>query len=159
MKLFFCEWKVFHISMQRLVCFQRNHRYMAMRKKALWTLICFYGLYSCSKVTNDSHDSISLLQQKWDLVSKYGESFRYVGKPGDYYIFEGNGKLYEFYDGKTDTFNYSFDGLTGLQLHQYINGNLSSTPINYHLDVLTNTQLIMSASVSPTVTLRDSLSR
>ena len=128
-----------------------------MRKKGCWILTCFMAVYACSKVTNDSHDNGALLRQKWELVSKNGQALRYVGKPGDYYIFEGNGKLYEVYDGKTDTFNYSFDGLQTVLLYPYINGIRSATPINFHLDLLTNNQLIMSASVSPTGSLKDSL--
>ena len=130
-----------------------------MRTRVVWASTFLLAIFSCSKVTNDSHDSGSLIRQKWDLVSKNGEALRYVGKPGDYYIFEGNGKLYEVYDGKTDTFNYSFDGLQTLQLYQYENGNRSTTPITFNLDVLTNHQLVMSASLSPTVNLRDSLRR
>jgi hypothetical protein len=110
-------------------------------------------------VTNDSHNSASLLQKKWELVSRNTDSVRYIGKPDDYYIFETDGKLFEVYNGKRDTFNYSFDGLSTLLLYQYINGLRSSTPVNFHLDVLTNTQLVMSASASPTGNLRDSLRR
>jgi hypothetical protein len=115
--------------------------------------------YSCDKATNETHNSLSLLRQKWDLVSKNGDSIRYVGRPGDYYIFESDSKLFEVYNGKTDTFFYSYDGLQTLLLYQYINGLRSVTPVTFHLDVLTNNQMIMSASLSPVGSLKDSLSR
>lgn len=128
-----------------------------MLKKTGWIIVCMLGFFSCDKATNKTHNSLSLLRQKWDLISKNGDSLRYVGKPGDYYIFESDSKLFEVYDGKADTFYYSFDGLQTLLLYQYINGLRSLTPVNFHLDVLTNNQLIMSASLSPVGSLKDSL--
>jgi hypothetical protein len=130
-----------------------------MLKKSGWLIVCILGFISCDKATNETHNSLSLLRQKWDLVSKNGDSLRYVGKPGDYYIFESDNKLYEVYDGKTDTFFYSYDGLQTILLYQYINGLRSLAPVNFNIDVFTNNQLIMSAGLSPVGSLKDSLSR
>lgn len=117
------------------------------------------GIGSCTKAPSTSHDNLSLIRQKWDLISKRMDTIRYIGRPGDYYNFNVNGKLYEYYGQNKDTFVYVLNGQQGIDLYPYINGSRLPTVTNFRIDVLTNSRLVISATISPGVTVVDSLSR
>ncbi|MFI5155722.1 MAG: hypothetical protein ACHQEM_06030 [Chitinophagales bacterium] len=77
---------------------------------------------------------------------------------GDYYSFDVNGRLYESYGSNKDTFVDFLNGQQGIDLYPFINGSRLPTVAIYHIDVLTNNRMIMSDTISPGVTIVDSLS-
>ena len=126
-------------------------------------LITILTIVSCKKTKNeDNSDSknLALLQHKWSLVSRYGEVFRYIGTPGDYYNFTTNNILYMHIENRYDTGFYSLlpDGVD-LSVYPIVNGIKSNTATKYYINILSDTQLVISSQVLPSVFFTDSLKR
>ena len=124
------------------------------------------GIGSCNK--NDSpsgscnpQTSLELLQHKWSIVSLNGEALRYVGKPGDYFIFETDGKHYDYHGGIYDTSSYSLSSGGGLlSIYPILNGIRSDSGFSLNVVALTSSSLIlMGCPSSPVVCIADSLER
>lgn len=111
-------------------------------KNLLAALICSISIFSCKK----SGDSISsLLRHKWMVVSHKGEALYYKGTPNDYYNFDTNNMLYMHVSTRYDTSEYSLlsDQHT-LLLYPVVNGAKTSTAINFNIDSISGTDLILS---------------
>jgi hypothetical protein len=131
--------------------------------RALLTFyIIFLCIVSCTKKNNNVPvvDG-NMLQHKWTLVSRNGEALRYVGKPGDYFNFDTSGILYEHLSDTNDTFAYSYSAVgKALLLYPVLNGIQSGTGENYNIDLLRDSELIISShSSSPVINAVDSLRR
>ena len=116
---------------------------------------------SCKKSNDNVSKNLALIQHNWKIVSLNGEALRYVGEPDDYFNFSANNILYAHAGGNNDTSAYTLisNGNT-LAIYSIMNGVKSQTPTNYTINVLSDTQFIISNSVSsPPVNIIDSLKR
>ena len=111
-------------------------------------LICMISI-SCKKSNDNVSKNLALIQHNWKIVSLNGEALRYVGEPDDYFNFSANNILYAHAGGNNT-----------LAIYSIMNGVKSQTPTNYTINVLSDTQFIISNSVSsPPVNIIDSLKR
>jgi hypothetical protein len=118
---------------------------------------------TCKKADDSSSapTTLSLMQHKWQLVSRNGEALRYVGLPGDYYNFSSDLFLYTYISTTYDTLIYKLlpDNET-LRLYLVKNNTRSNDSLDFHIDVLDDHQFIFSwASNDPPVFAVDSLKR
>ena len=128
-------------------------------------LIATITLIACKKTeVNTPSEKLVQLQHKWMVISRHGEAFRYIGTPDDYYNFSTDNILYRSVGQINDTSYYqlysSNDSL--LLVYPFINGTRSITPINYYINGLSDTSLVISWSTSasnPTLYVVDSLKR
>ena len=126
-------------------------------------LITILTIVSCKKTKNEDNSSsqnLVLLQHKWSLVSRYGEVFRYIGTPGDYYNFTTNNILYTHIENRYDTGFYSLlpDG-TDISVYPIVNGIKSNMATNYYINTVSNIRLVISGGISPSLLFTDSLKR
>jgi len=125
----------------------------------VFILFLFLTTDSCTKNNSVPAGNLDMLQHKWILVSRNGEALRYVGQPGDYFDFDTNGTLIEYLSNTNDSFDYTLSGKT-LSLYPVLKGIHSTVGQNYHVDVLTDSELIFSFhSPNPPVNAVDSLRR
>ena len=126
-------------------------------------LIGTLTIVSCKKTKNEDNNgpqNLALLQHKWSLVSRYGEVFRYIGTPDDYYNFTTNNILYTHIENRYDTAFYSLlpDGVD-LSVYPIVNGIKSNTATNYYINTVSNIWLVISGGISPSLLFTDSLKR
>lgn len=126
-------------------------------------IIITIAFISCHKDDdNTSSTKLSLLQHKWNLISRNGEVLRYVGTDSDYYNFAQDDVLYRNVAKNHDTSYYKLSPANDsiLLLYPVINGFKSDSATSYYIHNLTVTQLVVSiGAISPPVTLTDSLKR
>jgi len=110
-------------------------------KNLLAAIICSISIFSCKKSSND----LSLLQHKWMVVSHRGEALYYEGTPDDYYNFGTNNMLYMHVSTRNDTSEYSLlpDQHT-LLFYPIVNGVKTNTAVNFNIDSISGTDLILS---------------
>lgn len=117
-----------------------------------------FGPIACGK--HDTGTTLALLQHKWNIVSFNGEVFRYTGKPGDYYDFRENGRLYAYFAGAYDTIVYiPINGGRTLQLYNIVNGKRQDVSYELDIDKLSSSVCILRKCQGPPVCILDSLSR
>ena len=116
-------------------------------------------LFSCQKSYDNRSHVLSLLQNKWMVVSKNGDAFSYTGKPQDYYNFTASDTLYTYVDIITDTaiYNLQNDGDT-LVVYLLRNG-VQNPGLNFNIDNLSGSQLIISSHSNSSANIVDSLKR
>lgn len=125
------------------------------------TLIFSLAIISCKKTgNNDNSQKLALIQHTWSVVSINGEALRYEGTANDYYNFAVDHFLYRYIGTRYDTSYYqlSADGAS-LLLYPVVNGTRSNAAATYHLTALSETRLVLSASIMPGVSSVDSLKR
>jgi len=117
-----------------------------------------FGPIACGK--NDVATTLALLRHKWNIVSFNGEAFRYTGKPGDYYDFRGDSRLYAYYGGVYDTIVYiPINGGKGLQLYNIVNGKRQDASYELDIEKLSSSVCILHKCQGPPFCILDSLSR
>jgi hypothetical protein len=100
------------------------------------------GPMACKK--NPSPGNLALLRHKWNIVSLNGEALRYVGRPGDYYDFRTDSKLYIHFGTVNDTDTYVLNnGGNTLQLYNTQNGSQVGAPTEWNIEKLDNSSFIL----------------
>jgi hypothetical protein len=110
---------------------------------------------SCKK--HDNPNPASTIQHKWEIVSITGEAYYYMGQPADYWDFRSNDTLIQFLRGKYDTSNYTLSNNGKTLAISEFNG--VGVGLATNVKVLTNSQLILSGTGSPSFPLLDSFRR
>lgn len=114
-------------------------------KNLVALLICSICIFSCKKSGDSVPGNFSLLQHSWKVVSERGEALFYAGSPNDYYNFDTNNMLYKYVNARYDTSDYSLlpDQHT-LLLYPIVNGVKTTTAVDFNIDSISGTDLILS---------------
>jgi len=125
---------------------------------ALGLVALIIGPVACGK--HDVGTTLALLRHKWNIVSFNGEAYRYTGKPGDYYDFRADSRLYAYYGGLFDTLVYiSINGGKSLQLYNIKGGKRLDGSFELDIVKLSSSVCILHKCQGPPFCVLDSLSR
>jgi len=125
---------------------------------ALGLVALIIGPVACGK--HDVGTTLALLRHKWNIVSFNGEAYRYTGKPGDYYDFRADSRLYAYYGGLFDTLVYiSINGGKSLQLYNIKGGKRLDGSFELDIEKLSSSVCILHKCQGPPFCVLDSLSR